>query len=343
MKQKSGAPSLEQWGKLYEVASVIKRQQPWLKLWDTDLFTLILPGQQEPVFVSAMGRNGECYGIGVYPGYHALLGLYRLMDASGDEGLSNPLAYQNCLMCYFGDRDELLPKDREVLKALDLKFRGKNNWVYFRLLEEGYYPWFLTAADAELMIAALQNYTMAYQHFMSGKLKVDFEGGQTLMRFYSEEREEWLNLAAPMVPVPEMTATLTFEDELLLKRLQKKPRQKVSLEVDILSLPVPVQEKRGERPYFPRLLVMFNRADGALMNQRLIERQKEKPDVVIAALIDYIEEFGNPQKLYVRDEFFLRCIESFCSQVGITALHGRGMPCVDEFSEQLPAFMHGDE
>ena len=105
MKQKSGAPSLEQWGKLYEVASVIKRQQPWLKLWDTDLFTLILPGQQEPVFVSALGRNGECYGIGVYPGYHALLGLYRLMDASGDEGLSNPLAYQYCLMCYFGDRD----------------------------------------------------------------------------------------------------------------------------------------------------------------------------------------------------------------------------------------------
>ncbi len=81
---------------------------PNLFRWSNDLFTLILPGRAEPVFVSAIGRNGECYGIGVYPGYRAL------------RGPSNPLSNQNCRMCYFGDRDELLSKDREVLKALAL-------------------------------------------------------------------------------------------------------------------------------------------------------------------------------------------------------------------------------
>ncbi|OGO93620.1 MAG: hypothetical protein A2Y17_00745 [Clostridiales bacterium GWF2_38_85] len=79
-----------------------------------------------------MRRNGECYGIGVYPGYESIMGFYSLLNASENEPLSYTMNLQNCLMCYFGDRDELAPEEREIIKGLGLKFRGQNNWIYFR-------------------------------------------------------------------------------------------------------------------------------------------------------------------------------------------------------------------
>ena len=96
--------------------------------------------KKEPVFLSAMGRNGECYGIGVYPGYRSIAGYYRLLESPDKAEQIDPLMFQNCLMCYYGNRDELAPQEREIIKALNLRFRGENNWIYFRSMEEGYTP-----------------------------------------------------------------------------------------------------------------------------------------------------------------------------------------------------------
>lgn len=41
-------------------------------------------------------------------------------------------------MCNYGNRDELIIKECDIIKKLDLKFRGKNNWIYFRIFESGY-------------------------------------------------------------------------------------------------------------------------------------------------------------------------------------------------------------
>lgn len=339
MKKKNTAPSMEQWAKLYEVAQTIKLQAAWNNLWDTDLVTIILPGQSEPVFISVMGRNGECYGIGVYPGYRGVTGFYRLLDSSKEDLQINPLSFQNCLMCYYGNRDELAPKEREVIKSLNLKFRGENNWIYFRSMEEGYYPWFINADQAEIMIEALQNFAMVYMHYSSGKIKVDFESGETLMRQYSPERKEWLNAAVPMPPIPEVSGELVFKDELLLHRLKNKPRNNISAEIDILYLPTPVQDKPEETPYFPRLLVLFDRNGGIPLDQKILDIKTKNEDAVIDALINYIDKYGKPGKLFVRDRYFLCYVNSLCSQLGVPITHGKGMNFIDEFAEQMSEFM----
>lgn len=339
MKKKNTSPSMEQWAKLYEVAATIKHQAPWNTMWDTDLVTIMLPGKKEPVFISIMGRNGECYGIGVYPGYREIEGLNRLLDSSEEDLRINPLSFQNCLMCYYGNRDELAPKEREIIKSLNLKFRGENNWIYFRSMKEGYYPWFINAEQAELMIDALQNFAMAYMHLSSGKIKVDFENGETLMRAYLPERKEWLNAAVPMPPIPEISSELVFKDELLLKRLQNKPKNNISVEMDILYLPTPVQDKPDETPYFPRLLVMLDRKNGILLDQKLFDKKIKNEDAVTDSLIHYISEYGKPGKLFVRDRYFVRYIDSLCSQLGVSIMFGKGLPSIDEFAEQMTGFI----
>lgn len=36
---------------------------------------------------------------------------------------------QRCLSCAFGDREDIEPPDREILHALNLRFRGRNQWT----------------------------------------------------------------------------------------------------------------------------------------------------------------------------------------------------------------------
>ncbi len=339
MKKEDTAPSMEQWGKLYEVAVTIKNQAPWDTMWDTDLVTIMLPGRNEPIYISVMGRNGECYGIGVYPGYHSIRGFYRIMESSEEDLQANPLVFQNCLMCYYGNRDELAPKERKIIKSLDLKFRGNNNWIYFRSMKEGYYPWFINSDQAELMISALQNFSIAYKHLSSGKIKVEFENGETLAREYLPESEEWLNGAKPMLPIPGISSEVIIEDELLLNRLQNKPKNTTSVEMDILHLPIPVQDTPDEAPYFPRLLVLIDHRDGILLEQGLLEKDIRSENAVTDMLIDYISKYGKPSKLLVRDQYFMYYVSSLCSQLEISVAHDRGMPCTDEFAEQMTGFM----
>ena len=142
MSQKIGQsePTLAQWAELYEAARSIRQLAPWQYLWDSNLVTLMLPGREEPVYCSVMGRNGECYAVGVYPGYESIMEYHRMARAPHDELSFISVFDQNCLTCYFGDREEVSPKEREIMKSLNLRFRGRNEWIYFRSMAPGLYP-----------------------------------------------------------------------------------------------------------------------------------------------------------------------------------------------------------
>jgi len=290
--------------------------------------------------VSVMGRAGECYGIGVYPGFKPLLGMRRLIECPMDSMLANPLSFQDCMMCYYGDREEIEHPDREVMKALDLKFRGKNNWIYFRVMEPGYLPWFLNAEQADLLTEILQNFVEAYTDYISGKLEIDFENGETLIRKYSSEKEEWTNEAAPSPPIPMEIEELQFKDELLLKRLKNSPKTKIELELDILYLPTPVQDKKDEKPYFPRFIMLADHKTGQPLFQNLMPSDIENRNAAISVLVNYINEHGKPAKLHLRDKFFAPHVDSFCEQVGIKAVY-KGVDAIDDFAEQLMRLMGG--
>lgn len=199
-------------------------------------------------------------------------------------------------------------------------------------MEEGYYPWFINAGQADLLIEALQNFAMAYIHFSSGRVQVDFEGGETLIREYSPERKEWLNAAIPMPPVPLISVEQSFKDELLLQRLKNKAKNNNLLEMDILYLPVPVKDKSDERPYFPRVLVLLDQKNGIILDHKMLNVKMKNEEAATDMLIGYIKQHGRPGKLFVRDQYFLCYIESLCSPLNIPIAYG--VPAIDRFAEE---------
>jgi len=330
-------PSLEQWGKLYEVARNIRQLEPWKYLWDTDLITIMLPGREEPIYCSVMGRIGECYAIGVYPGFKSVNSFYRIAESSKDDLPFIVGLEQDCLICNYGDRVEVAKEDREVYKALGLRFRGQNEWIYFRSMAPGYVPWHIDSDQADLLLQVLQNLTMALIHLKNEKIKVDFDSGETLLRFFSPEDGLWYNNVVEMPPRLVVTPRLIVGNEVLMAKLKKHRRNGARLEFDVVYLPAPIQENKGDRPFFPRFALLMDKKIGIVIDQHMARTDDYIEVDILEMLTRYIMKSGRPASINVRDDRVVRYIGDFCDKLAITLIEGKGVPYVDDLLKGILA------
>lgn len=335
MKDRDNLPTIEQWAGLYESAENIMKLAPWEFLWDTDLLTIMLPGRDEPVCCSVMGRVGKCYAIGVYPGFESVVSFYRIAEASEYSPQFIAGLEQNCMICNFGDREELSEEDREVIKSLGLRFRGKNRWIYFRSMEPGLYPWHLNAEQAGLLLQTLQNLEEIIKHLKREDVKVDFDGNETLMRYYSPEDGAWFNKVVEMPQILMLKRTLVVDDETLIAKLKKKKRSGACLEFDAVYLPTPVRDSKGERPYFPRFVLLADKKNELVLDQHMAEQDEGIEAVILEMMTRYIMKYGRPASIYARDDRFVSYIGDLCKKLSIKLIEGEGVPAVDRLLEDL--------
>jgi hypothetical protein len=324
-------PTLEQWKELYKVAQNIRKLAPWDHLWESELITIMLPGYEEPIYCSVMGRGGECYAIGIYPGYESINSFYRLSEAAQDNPPFAMAFEQDCLACHFGDREDVTSEERETYKALGLRFRGRNEWIYFRSMEPGYIPWYINAGQADLLIQALQNFAMALTYLLGEKIEVDFDGGETLLRFYSPEKELWLNAATKMPPRPIITPKLIVDNEILMAQLKKQKLNGTRLEFELTYLPTPIQEHKGDKPYLPRMALLMDKTSGLPLDQHMADKGGRIEVDILEMLTQYIMKFGKPVSINIRDDSTGCYIEDFCQKAGVKLIQGKGVPAVDRF------------
>ena len=167
--------SKEEWKKLYDVATRIKELKPWEDFWDLDLICLREGEREDAAFVSVLGRGGECYGIVVYEGYEEL-NTFMMMLNRERLNLTPEFAMgnQSNLTCYWGNREELTEAEREIIKETGYKYRGRNQWLYFRSCKEGYFPYRMNQDGVHRMCYYLELLEEAVLKYRSEEVKVDF-------------------------------------------------------------------------------------------------------------------------------------------------------------------------
>jgi len=318
IKPKDETPAThEQWQLLYEVTQNIRLLAPWKHLHESERITLLLPGRDEPVYIVVMGSGELTYGIGIYPGYDSLR---RLLEMTENEASEDNLAIafeQHCINLYFGDRDELESEDMDIIKKLGLKFRGQNEWPYFRSMKPGYIPWLLNFDEAELAIAALQNFAMAFVAYIKKGLEIDFEDGQTLLRFYDSESDMWYNTAAKLPPAPFIVPSLIISDDILIAKHKKKKQTRTRLGFALTYIPVPIQENDNERPKVPHLAMLIDLESSKAIGQAMDIEHDNFTTLVVNMLVDYVEQKGRPAAIYVQDENAGCYVEDFASKLDI--------------------------
>ncbi|HWQ71391.1 MAG TPA: hypothetical protein VN370_03625 [Desulfitobacteriaceae bacterium] len=329
--------NLEQWRELYDVTLRIQSLQPWKFLWDMNLITLQLPEFEQLFFASVMGRNGECFAVAVMEGADALNNFYQLA-VSPDIPSSQSIRYQNNLTCYFGGREELSKSERDTIKKLGLKFCGKNQWIYFRSYERGYAPFLLDETQVVKLTRVFQELFMALKAFIENQIPVDFDKQQTLYRRFDPERELWITTAASLNIPRKKYRIPVVNDEVLIGRLKKQKSSKAVLEIDTLFLNAVIHDSESGRPIMPVLFLLAERHSGLPVDQEILSPGDDDITRILSSIIKYIEDFGRPEKIVVRDEEMAHLLSDLCQRVDIKIGIEGSLQAIDALAEEFERF-----
>lgn len=323
--------TLEEWRELYDIAIKLKDLKPWEKLCDLDLITIQDPSKEEPTICSIMGMAGECYAIAAYDGIYAIHNFLVMVDSEGMPP-NQLIRYQNNIMCNYGSREELTTKERNIIKELGLKFRGKNNWIYFRTFEEGYAPYMPNKDEVINFTKILNNLYNAIETLNNG-LKVDFENGKTLMYGFDETNNEWISSEEDLL-IPDMKYPVpVLEDELLVQRLKNQKQSKSILELDIAYLNSTIKDKAYDKPFIARLCVLMDAKRELILSQNMLSPDDSDVDIIFELIINYIIQNGKPKSIVVRDEYLTSILYDLCIQLEIELIQSEQLACIDEFIE----------
>ena len=317
---------IDDWRKLYEISLKIKEIKPWEWLWDADLIT-IKKEASEPSYCVIMGRNGECYGIGIYQGAE---GLTSFMDIMRSHNIppEQMIRYQKCLAVYWGDRAELIKKDLDIIKEAGYKFRGKNQWLYFRSYKPPYAPYILNNEEVVYLTEILTQLYAALCEYKENNIKVDFENEQTLLRSCTDG--EWKTEVSEIEWETEAYPCLALEDEELLNEMQATKNIRSEIEIDVAYLYGQIKDKQYDRPALIRCAMITDRKAELIIYQDMPTPEDSDDDIIANLFINYITNMGKPGKIFVRDERNACIISELCESLDIPIYISPRLEIIDD-------------
>lgn len=328
--------TLEQWRALYTITSKIKELEPWNYLWDSNLIVLELPDEKEPIYISIMGRAGNCYGIGTYVGYNGYQDYCSIMSA---EQIGPSVEYvmfeQSNLSCYFGNREEVPSKAKKVIKDLELKFRGKNQWTYFESYKKGYTPYILDQEETILLTKCYEQLLPALQDYLQQDAIVDFEIGEMLTRKYNKKKKTW-STYADLIDVPLRSyPAIQLSDDIIIAKMKKKPQVNRYLALDMVYLNASVADKKYDRPVNPKMILLMDEKQGVIIDNDMLDPYADEIQAIIGSLGNFVLNYGRPKTIFVRNIFIESVISDTCSQLKIKVKHVKTIKVIDEFVREL--------
>lgn len=313
---------LSHWEELFEAARAFKEARCWEWMYDNDNFGVQDPETGEIAYCCIIGNAEEVFGLVAYLGQEGLQNL--LLTISGEV---LPDSYegkfqQKCLMATFEDRNILDEKDREIIKELGLKFRGKKQWPLFRSFIPGYFPWYLSSQECRFLTHILQQALEVSLRCREDKSILETDDSLTfLVRVPGKKgkdlewEEEYLTAEEPQ------NTYISFDltDQLTIKRITEGNFERGNpLEVDIIYLLHPVQEEKDDRPYFPQVCIFLDHVTGLILNFETIQDLEEEGYIFIEALLSMIEENEKiPSKLLVCNDKSYYLFHGICEQLQV--------------------------
>lgn len=331
--------SLEQWRVLYEAATRIKELKPWEKFWDLDLIGIRDGSEEDTIFFSILGRGGDCYGITVYEGYEGLNSFLMLtMQESMNLSPQYAMFNQRNLTCYWGNRDELSNKQRNIIKELGYKYRGKNQWLYFLSFEPGYYPYNLDAEEVQRMSTYLQDLEFALQYYDEMDVNVNFENGNMFLFTFGKDRKTWNFGQAPLPFTAFQFGNLIITDEEMLEDLEEAPKCDAVLEADISILGASVSDKKYDRPANPALSLLGDAKSGMVIKFEMLKPEEDAIVMLAELLIDFIFNFGAPAEIRVSNVIVEAGLEQICDVCKIKLRRVKRLKGLESFMQEMQRF-----
>ena len=307
---------LGQWLELHEAFREYCQASPWQWFDDTDLVAVEHPSVEGRGYCVVMGSGGMEYGLAVYRGDEGLAGYLGLMSGAVEAGSLESLDATNALSAMLADREELPKADRDIIRGLGLRYRGRGRWPLFQSFTPGYLPWRVDADEADFLAIALRSMTEATSLVESGELKPDEAGSGMFLTLSFHDghwHNHWESLLFPMPPVAP-----DFPDTGRLQRLaDSKPRTDSVWELSIFNLHAPVREERGGRPHFPVFAIFVHTESEFVLHEQFMGPGPSDADRqgLLVRLLETIPVL--PSEIVVSAPRMAQLVESVAVPLGI--------------------------
>jgi hypothetical protein len=328
-------PTPDEFRRLYEAALAFKEQAPWEWMFEDEIFGIRNPETGEIGYASVMGRLGEHLALGVYLGSEGLMGFYEL-SAGAEQGNVDLFFEVPHLQASFEDRQVLSDKDRQVIKSLGLRFRGRQEWPLFRSYVPGYLSWFLTPGEARFLAVALkQSLEVASRLRENPSLLESPRPEQLMIRSLGDRGwlDEWVEPAPIQVRLP---AVLREESAAALRR--KLTMRPWKLEVDLYGMSG-IREREGGRPYLGYHLMIVESTSGTIVGGDLLVAEPSFEEMWVQVprrLIDAMTRLGSlPTEIVVRREKLREYLEPTAVQLGIKVSVSERLPVLDRVRREF--------
>lgn len=331
---------IEDWKKLYEAAGRVKSLALWEEFCDMDIIGIRKGAPEDTVFISIMGKKGSCYGLCFYEGYNQLRTALMTMGAA-ELNLPPELIYykQSSITCFWGDREELSDIQYKRIKDMGLKFRGKNQWLYFMSFEEGYAPRELDADEVRRVTGYLTVLEQLLLNHKGKLMEVDFENGNYACADVRPPKA----LSVQETEIPEELYALpylTIGDKVLIGRLKKQKHTQMRLEAEIIVVPgAEYKSEDGTRDVIPAVCVIADRSSGVIIANDAVE-ECEDPFINLADIVtQYIVKMGAPAEIYVSNKLVAACLDFLCKTAGIKLTIEKKLRQIPEFAKGIKEFL----
>ena len=262
-------PSNEQWLDLYQAFREYCESAPWEWLDNSDVVAVEHPSGEYKGYCVVLGDGGIEYGLAVYNGDEGLAHYLELM--AGELGGETPevLDTMDALSALLADREVLSTTDRDIIRNLGLRYRGRGKWPIFRSIKPGYAPWRPEADEAVFLTQALRVTMGIAARVEAGELALYLDGSPDLILTQVLRQGEWHDQWETLTPPPPALAP-DYPDAARLQQLaESKARSSNTLEFGIFYLYSPVQPERGQRPFFPTVVAIGDPVSGMVFPENL--------------------------------------------------------------------------
>lgn len=337
------APTREEWVRLFEAMIAVKALAPWQWMGEADLFGVQDPASGQVYYVSVMGELGEHFAIAAYPGEAGLSGFWAMHQGILNED-PDVFFLVPQLQASFEDRSVLSDKDRELIKELGYKFRGKQAWPRFRSHRPGFLPWYLDAAEARALTLVLEQVLDVAPRFREDRRLLAITSDATyLVRVARKVDDTLVWEDRRMKGAALWSPTITLQMDLdLLARLKRLPHSGDAIEVGIFMLPMPVREA-GFRPFFPFELLVVHARNGMILGQEMldarsgIEAMWGKITESVAKILARYQAV--PRSIRVDHPLLEALLQPLAEELGVDLKRMRRLPALSEAKEALLAFL----
>lgn len=339
MPRKSHAPSISKWKQLYELMGKLRELAPWEYMYEQNTFAVQFPENDRMGLVSVMGNLGEHYAISVYLDKRGFDGFNHIQKI-GHKLTPEVLLQIPQLQASFEDREMITPKDRKILKELELKFRGRNAWPQFRSYRPGCFPWYLEKEEAQMMIHALEQLLNVAPRFRQDPSLLAVAEKEQAYLVRVQEDGKWEDQKRKInFPIdPPLKIQMNMD---ALNELKGMKADNTVLEVDLHMMEGAVKDDEFDRPFFPFMLMAVEHASGMILGADILAplpSMEEMWSNVPAQIVESLAGSLKPKEIQVKEPLLFQLLSLIGKETGIQIKQVSRLPKLAQAMRELERF-----